>query len=74
MKNQMKNLKRIIIISIIAILFITVNCVFATDTTEIENYIKENNVKKIISAKFNVLLRTLKQIEYGMFFILQKKL
>lgn len=44
MRNQMKNLKRIIIISIIVILFITANCIFAADTTEIENYIKENNL------------------------------
>ena len=40
----------------------------------LKQWTKENNVKKIISPKFNVLLRTLKQIEYGMFFILQKKL
>ena len=40
----MKNLKRIIITTIITILFITTNYVFAVEKEDLEKYIKENNI------------------------------
>lgn len=40
----MKNLKRIIITTIITILFITANYVFAVEKEDLEKYIKENNI------------------------------